>query len=192
MTINLVLASTSPFRQDLLKKLGLPFTQAAPLCDETPLPGETPAELVTRLAAEKARSCPASDTALVIGSDQVCVINGQIVGKPLTKENAIRQLQAASGQTITFYTGIALYNKATKVLDVQIEPFDVHFRQLTSAQIENYVEREQPLNCAGSFKSEGLGIALFERLEGRDPNCLIGLPLIRLIDMLNAQGINVL
>ncbi|NAW85544.1 Maf family protein [Photobacterium halotolerans] len=189
----LLLASTSPFRRSLLEKFGLPFDCASPNIDETPLPDESAEALVTRLAAAKARACRAEHPShLIIGSDQVCVINGKIVGKPHTAEQACAQLAAASGQTVTFYTGLCVYNAQTGNSDVICEPFHVHFRTLTLAEIQHYVEREQPLQCAGSFKSEGLGIALFERLEGRDPNTLIGLPLISLREMLSRQGIEIL
>ncbi|GAA5645373.1 Maf family protein [Vibrio proteolyticus] len=187
----LVLASTSPYRQQILTKLDLPFITASPDCDETPLVNEAPQALVARLAEAKARSCRLSRPSLVIGSDQVCVIDGQIVGKPHTREKAIAQLTRQSGKTITFYTGLALHNTHSGYTEVAVEPFHVHFRSLTQQQIEAYVDKEMPLNCAGSFKSEGLGIALFDRLEGRDPNTLIGLPLITLIDMLERQHVPV-
>ena len=189
----LLLASTSPFRQSLLQKLGLPFTTAKPATDETALPGEHAEQLVTRLAQAKAMACiDGHSEHLIIGSDQVCVIDGAIIGKPHTVENACRQLKAASGKTITFYTGLCLHNAKTGESEVVCEPFHVHFRQLTDTEIRHYVEREQPLNCAGSFMCEGLGIALFDRLEGRDPNTLVGLPLIALREMLAKQGISVL
>ncbi|WP_413284097.1 Maf family protein [Vibrio sp. MA40-2] len=195
---SLILASTSSYRKTILEKIGLPFTQAKPLCDESPHSNETPKQLVQRLAIEKAQSVAKnvgsnqSSHALIIGSDQVCVINGGIVGKPHTAENAIQQLSAASGKCITFYTGLALVNTLTGVTDVELDTFNVYFRTLSQQQIENYVLKESPLDCAGSFKSEGLGIALFDRLEGKDPNSLIGLPLITLIDMLEKQGVSVL
>lgn len=191
-TAKLILASTSPFRRSILEKLHLPFETAAPNCNETPIQGETPEELVKRLAIQKAISCNTTENSLIIGSDQVCVIEGKIVGKPHTKEKAIEQLMAASGQVITFYTGLALYCTESGESNVRLDTFKVHFRNLTRAQIEYYVEVEQPLNCAGSFMSEGLGIALFSQLEGRDPNSLIGLPLITLIDMLEQKGVQVL
>lgn len=187
----LLLASTSPYRKMLLEKLQLPFDCAAPEADETPLPGESAEALVLRLAAAKAQALAlAYPEHLIIGSDQVCVIDGNITGKPHTEENARAQLRQASGQAVTFYTGLALYNGRSKQLQALCEPFHVHFRALSEAEIAAYVRLEQPLNCAGSFKSEGLGIALFDRLEGRDPNALIGLPLIALLDMLRAEGIN--
>lgn len=188
----LVLASTSPFRQQLLKKIGLPFVTASPQCDETPHQGESPQALVTRLAEEKARSCTIGQASLVIGSDQVCVINGEIVGKPHTKEQAIAQLLKQSGKAITFYTGLALYNSYSNKCLIEMDTFTVHFRHLSLKMATAYVEKEQPLQCAGSFMSEGLGIALFERLEGDDPNTLVGLPLIKLIKLLESQGMNVL
>ncbi|MGR5250585.1 Maf family protein [Vibrio astriarenae] len=190
----LVLASTSPFRQSLLEKLGLPFSCVKPDCDETLLAGETPEALVARLAQEKARSCQShmQRPALIIGSDQVCVIDDKIIGKPHTRDNAIAQLTAQSGKTITFYTGLSVINTETNLAETIVEPFHVHFRSLSQTQIEHYVDKEQPFYCAGSFKSEGLGIALFDKLEGKDPNTLVGLPLITLIDLLAKQGVNTL
>ncbi len=187
----LLLASTSPYRKMLLEKLQLPFDCAAPQVDETPLPGESAEALVLRLATAKAQALAlAYPEHLIIGSDQVCVTDGSITGKPHTEVNARAQLRQASGQAVTFYTGLALYNSRSKQLQALCEPFHVHFRALSEAEIAAYVRLEQPLNCAGSFKSEGLGIALFDRLEGRDPNALIGLPLIALLEMLRAEGIN--
>ncbi|EEQ04543.1 Maf-like protein yceF 1 [Yersinia rohdei ATCC 43380] len=187
----LVLASTSSYRRALLEKLQLPFITAAPQTDETPLPAETASVLVQRLALAKATALTARyPQHLIIGSDQVCVINGKIVGKPHNQENAIKQLEQASGQCVTFYTGLALINTATNSQNCLCETFDVYFRSLNSAEIEGYLTREQPWNCAGSFKSEGLGITLFDRLSGRDPNTLVGLPLIALTQMLIEQGIN--
>ncbi|NOH25461.1 Maf family protein [Vibrio europaeus] len=188
----LVLASTSPYRKQLLNKLAIEFETASPAFDETPLENEAPIELVKRLAQGKAESCSVSQPSIIIGSDQVCVINGNIIGKPHTRDKAIEQLCAQSGQSIQFYTGLALHNTHTGLTDIKVDTFTVHFRALSKKQIENYVDKEQPFYCAGSFKSEGLGIALFERLEGKDPNTLVGLPLIDLIDMLAAQGVEVL
>lgn len=186
-----VLASTSPFRRQLLEKLGLPFITAAPEVDETPLPGENARQLVLRLASAKAQALAKQFPAhLIIGSDQVCVLEGQITGKPHNEQNAIAQLRKARGNIVSFYTGLALYNSANGNLQRECEPFDVHFRHLSDAEIAGYVRRERPFQCAGSFKSEGLGIALFERLEGRDPNTLIGLPLIALCAMLRHEGHN--
>lgn len=188
---NLVLASTSPYRRALLEKIGVPFECAAPGVDETPRAGETPRQLVLRLAQAKAQSLAERYPAhLIIGSDQVCVLDGEITGKPLTEENAYRQLMKARGNIVTFYTGLALYNSATGHLQTECEPFDVHFRHLSEQEIGDYLRKERPLNCAGSFKSEGLGITLFERLEGRDPNTLVGLPLIALCQMLRRENSN--
>ena len=191
MTPSILLASTSPFRQALLRKLGLPFITAAPEVDESPLPGESAQALVTRLAKAKAQALTETyPSHWIFGSDQVCVLDGMITGKPHTAEKARAQLRAASGKAITFYTGLALCHHASGTLLQACEPFVVHFRTLTEAEITGYVEREQPLQCAGSFKSEGLGICLFDRLEGRDPNTLVGLPLIALNAMLQQAGIN--
>ncbi|HBL8859103.1 TPA: septum formation inhibitor Maf [Enterobacter hormaechei] len=188
---NLVLASTSPYRRMLLEKLGIPFECAAPEVDETPQPGESPRHLVTRLAKEKAQSLAVRYPAhLIIGSDQVCVLGGEITGKPHTEENACQQLLRARGSIVTFYTGLALYNSASGHLQTECEPFDVHFRHLSEEEIMDYVRRERPLNCAGSFKSEELGIALFDKLDGRDPNTLVGLPLIALCQMLRREECN--
>ncbi|MEZ3498217.1 nucleoside triphosphate pyrophosphatase [Pantoea sp. KPR_PJ] len=191
MTHSILLASTSPFRQALLAKLGLPFITAAPEVDETPRANEDAETLVTRLAVAKAQALgnPYPDH-WIIGSDQVCVLNGVITGKPHTPARAFAQLRQASGNAITFYTGLALYQPRTRRLISCCEPFVVHFRDLSDKEIQTYIEKEQPLQCAGSFKSEGLGICLFERLEGRDPNTLIGLPLIALNGMLRSVGIN--
>ena len=187
----LILASTSPYRKMLLDKLGLPFESAAPNVDELALPGETPRSLVLRLAQAKAQALAARyPNHLIIGSDQVCVLDGEITGKPHTEENARLQLKKASGNVVTFYTGLALYNSANGQLQTECEPFDVHFRHLSEQEINVYIRKESPLNCAGSFKSEGLGIALFDRLEGRDPNTLVGLPLIALCKMLRREEFN--
>lgn len=188
----LVLASTSPFRQQLLNKLNIPFITAQPDCDETPLQNESPESLVQRLADQKARSCVVEKPSLIVGSDQVCVIDGQIVGKPHSQQKAIEQLISQSGKAITFYTGLALYNSHTQQSQITLDTFTVHFRHLTRSMVERYVEKELPLNCAGSFKSEGLGIALFEKLEGDDPNTLVGLPLIKLIQLLENESFPVL
>lgn len=188
----LVLASTSPFRQQILKKLQISFITAKPDCDETLISGETPQQLVMRLAETKAKSCVVEQPSLVIGSDQVCVIDGEIIGKPHTREKAIEQLSRQSGKSVTFYTGVTVWNNETQQADTRLDTFIVHFRDLTEQQIISYVEKEEPYWCAGSFKCEGLGIALFKQMEGKDPNTLIGLPLIDLIDMLDAQGMSVL
>lgn len=191
--MKLILASTSPYRRELLTRLGLDFETAAPNTDETRLPGETPKQLVRRLAEAKARAV-AKDFphALIIGSDQVAVLGDRILGKPGDHATAVQQLSAACGRRVSFLTGLCLYNSGNDRCQVDVVPYTVEFRALNAVQIDNYLKREQPYNCAGSFKSEGLGISLFRRMEGDDPNALIGLPLIRLIDMLTAEGINVL
>jgi MAF protein len=186
----LVLASTSPYRRELLGRLGLPFTSARPDADESALPGESPEALVARLAESKARSVARHHPeALVIGSDQVAVLDGEIIGKPGTPERAREQLARTSGRSVRFLTGLCLLDTASGESQVLVEPFTVHFRELDAATIARYVAAEQPYDCAGSFKSEGLGITLFARLEGDDPNSLIGLPLIRLVDLLAESGI---
>lgn len=188
---DIILASTSPWRRALLEKLGMPFECAAPTTDETPIEGESPRHLVLRLAQDKAQSLARLyPHHLIIGSDQVCILEGEITGKPHTEENARAQLRKASGNIVTFYTGLALFNSATGHLQTECEPFDVHFRHLSDQEIDDYIRKERPLQCAGSFKSEGLGITLFERLEGRDPNTLVGLPLIALCQMLRREHRN--
>ena len=187
----LVLGSTSPFRKEILNKLGMPFETAAPDIDESPLENETPEQLVLRLAEQKARAvASAYPNNLIIGSDQVAVIDGEILGKPHTHERAVEQLLNASGKTVRFHTGLCLYNSATDIAQCEAVPFDVVFRELTTSQIENYLQKEKPYNCAGSFKSEALGITLFEKLLGDDPNTLIGLPLIRLVSRLEKEDLH--
>ncbi|CAK0740371.1 m(7)GTP pyrophosphatase [Gammaproteobacteria bacterium] len=189
---HLILASTSPFRRELLVRLGLPFDCVAPELDETPLPEEAPAALVRRLSEGKARAvAPRYPHALIIGSDQVAVLDGRIIGKPDNHERAVAQLRAASGRRVEFLTGLCLLDAATGQAQVEVVSYTVIFRTLSEERIEHYLRREQPYNCAGSFRSEALGIVLFERLEGDDPNALIGLPLIRLVRMLEAFGIDV-
>jgi len=189
----LYLASTSIYRQQLLQKLTSNFTAISPHIDETAYLGETAPALVQRLAEAKAQAVAAQlATGLVIGSDQVAVFGEQILGKPHTSENAYAQLTSFSGQAITFLTGLCLINAATGHTQTVVEPFTVHFRELTHAEILAYITKEQPLDCAGSFKSEGLGISLFRKLEGDDPNSLVGLPLIRLLTLLRHEGVNLL
>lgn len=188
----LVLASTSKYRQEIMAKLSIPFITASPTCDETPLKGESPENLVKRLAKTKAESCIVDQPSLIIGSDQICVIEGEIIGKPLNRQVAIEQLGRQNGKMIQFYTGLAVHNTTSKQTHVHLDTFNVHFRELTQSQIENYIDKEMPYDCAGSFKSEGLGIALFKKLEGKDPNTLIGLPLIDLVEILEQQGMNIL
>lgn len=186
----LVLGSTSPFRRELLQRLGVAFDTAAPEVDEQRLADESAEDLVRRLAEAKARAVAARRRdALVIGSDQVAVLDDQVLGKPGSRERAIDQLRAASGRTVRFLTGLCLLNSATGHVQLEVVPFDVTFRELDDEQIARYVDHEQPLNCAGSFKSEGLGIALFARMDGGDPTALIGLPLITLVSMLAREGL---
>jgi len=189
MPANLWLASTSVYRKALLEKLTPNFQTAKPDVDETALPGETAYQLVERLAIAKAQAVAANLTeGLVIGSDQVALFGNDILGKPHTVDNAFNQLTRFSGHKVTFLTGLAVVNANSGQVEHCVEAFYVHFRQLTDQDIHTYISREQPLNCAGSFKSEGLGITLFEKLEGDDPNSLVGLPLIRLHQLLKQQG----
>lgn len=189
----LILGSSSPFRAELLAKLGLPFITASPDIDESSLAGESPEELVKRLAEQKAKAVAKRHPgALIIGSDQLAIMDGRVIGKPGNHANAYNQLQAASGKTLQFLTGLALFNSATNNMQSIIDPFHVTFRQLTDSQIDFYLHQESPYQCAGSFKSEGFGISLFSSLKGDDPNSLVGLPLIQLIDLLKVEGIDVL
>ncbi len=170
----------------------VPFDTASPDIDETALDGETPIELVERLAIAKAQEIAKSNPdALIIGSDQVALHGDEIVGKPHTHENAVKQLKAASGKKIELFTGLALINSSTGNIQSEVVPFRVHFKELSDDVIERYLRKEEPYNCAGSVRSEGLGVALFERFDGDDPNALIGLPLIRLVAMLENQGFDV-
>ena len=187
----LVLASTSPFRKAILEKLGLAFDTCSPNVDEAHLKDESPTQLVERLSILKAQAViEGNPDSLIIGSDQVAVIDEEILGKPGNHENAIKQLKNASGKRVTFLTGLCLLNASTGKYQVEVVPFHVVFRTITDSQIENYLKKEQPYNCAGSFKSEALGICLFDKLEGNDPNTLIGLPLIRLTRMLEKEGVH--
>ena len=189
----IVLGSSSPFRKALLEKLDLSFDCDSPDIDETPLKNEHPKDMVVRLAKQKADAIATRHPqSIIIASDQCATLDGKIIGKPGDHEAAVAQLTAASGRTVTFYTSLCVYNAATNQYQETVEPFYVYFRELTESQIENYLKKEEPYNCAGSFKSEGLGISLFERLEGNDPNTLIGLPLIQLIKMLEAFHIKVI
>jgi MAF protein len=189
----LVLGSTSVFRQAILEKLNLPFQTAKPNIDETANVNESPQALVERLAIEKAKAVADKfPDALIIGSDQVAVCEGEILGKPHNFENGITQLTKFSNKAVTFYTGLCVFDSATNTIKSLVEPFIVHFKALSQQEIESYLNAEQPYNCAGSFKSEGLGICLFDKLEGDDPNTLIGLPLIKLVNLLKQQGLDVL
>ncbi len=188
----IILASSSPYRRQLLSRLGLPFESANPAIDETRFPSEQAQTLVKRLSEAKAQALrSAHPEALIIGSDQVAEHQGEILCKPGSRERAIAQLTATSGQRVSFHTGISLLNAKSGMLQTEAPTYTVHFRPLTRQQIERYVDAEQPFDCAGSFKMEGLGISLFEKLEGDDPNTLIGLPLIRLVAMLAREGIAV-
>lgn len=189
-TRTLVLASTSPFRGELLQRLRIPFRTFAPEVDESRRSGEAPLTLVRRLSEAKARAAgDAFPDALIIGSDQVAVCGEDILGKPGTHDRARRQLARLAGQRVSFLTGLCLFDSAVNSLRVDMVPYHVSFRPLGEQQIERYLRAEQPYNCAGSFKSEGLGISLFERMEGEDPSALVGLPLIRLVSWLNDAGI---
>jgi len=188
----LLLASGSVYRRELLTRLQLPFTCSSPDIDESHRPGESAIELVKRLAEEKARALADSHTAhLIIGSDQVAVLGERIIGKPHTFEKAREQLLAASGASVTFLTGLALLNSQTGHCQVDCVPFTVHMRTLDATRIERYLRAEQPYDCAGSFKAEGLGVSLFQSTEGPDATSLVGLPLIRLVDMLLAEGVRI-
>ena len=190
--LGIVLASSSPYRRALLDRLGIAYESASPDIDETPLDGETAEDLTLRLAVNKARALENRYPChLIIGSDQVALLDGTPVSKPGTHASAVAQLQRCSGQRITFATALCLLNTASGALQTAVEPFHVNFRQLTDTQIEHYLHAEQPYDCAGSFKVEGLGISLFESLRGDDPNSLIGLPLIRLCQMLAKEGIEI-
>ena len=191
--MDLILASTSPYRKRLLERLQIPFDCRAPDTDETPRPGEAPDALAHRLALAKAGSVATSDpTALVIGSDQVASIDGSCIGKPDDHAAAKAQLKASSGNRVDFYTGIAVVCRETGHSDSLVVPFSVQFRELSDIEIENYLLKEQPYDCAGSFKCEGLGIALFERMIGDDPTALEGLPLIALSRLLSKAGMPVI
>ncbi|MGL5631709.1 MAG: Maf family protein [Azovibrio sp.] len=189
----IVLASTSPFRRELLSRLGLPFEVANPETDESPLPDETPENLALRLSEAKARAvADRFPGALIIGSDQVAVCEGKTYGKPGNHSRAVAQLQALRGRTVNFFTGLCLLDTRNNQSHVRGIPTLVTFRNLTDMEIEAYLKREPAYNCAGSAKSEGLGIALLSRLEGTDPNALVGLPLIALCDLFREAGVQVL
>lgn len=185
----LILASTSRYRRALLEKLALPFTCVAPAVDELALPGESAKQLAGRLARAKAQAVGVEhDQSWIIGSDQTCACDDQILGKPGTAQAAFEQLSLLSGRRVDFHTGLCLWQDADHY-QLAVETFTVEFRSLTPDQIRRYIEIEQPLDCAGSFKNEGLGICLFNGLHGRDPNTLTGLPLILLTDMLTQWGV---
>jgi len=189
----LILASSSIYRRELLTRLCIPFTVESPDVDETPLPQESPAQTALRLAQAKARKVgQRHQNALIIGCDQVAVLDGLQLGKPLIHDVAMNQLRMMQGRTVVFHSAICIYNSQTSNLQSAIVPYEVKFRQLDDTEIERYLLKEQPYHCAGSAKSEGLGIALIEHMRGDDPNALIGLPLITLINMLKQEGVNVI
>ena len=189
----LILASSSPYRRELLERLQLPFSVLSPDIEETPLAGELPEQTALRLAQAKAlKVAGMHPDALIIGCDQVATLDGLQLGKPLNHENAVRQLTLMRGRSVIFHSALCLYNAANQQMQADVVPYTVTFRDLSDAQIENYLRKEQPYQCAGSAKSEGLGIAIIAAMQGNDPNALIGLPLIRLIDMLNNQSVAII
>ncbi|MBL0351279.1 MAG: Maf family nucleotide pyrophosphatase [Candidatus Dechloromonas phosphoritropha] len=190
MSQTLILASTSPYRRELLDRLGLPFEVASPQTDESRILGESPQAMALRLAEAKAQAvASAHPDALIIGSDQVATVDGLIYGKPGSHKRAAEQLRTLSGKTVNFYTGLCLYNARTGVVEVCGVPTLVTFRDLTEEEIERYLRRESAYDCAGSARSEGLGIALLSRIAGDDPSALIGLPLIALCTLLRNHGV---
>lgn len=193
MKKTLILASSSTYRRELLQKLHIQFSSVSPHVDETTFENESPRETALRLSQDKARKVGSEyPHALIIGSDQVATLDGLQLGKPLNHQNATKQLQMMRGREVTFYNALCLFNAATGHMQSEVIPYLVRYRQLTDSQIENYLNKEQPYQCAGSAKSEGLGIALIERMLGEDPNALIGLPLIKLITMLENEGVSVI
>ena len=187
----LILASSSPYRKSLLNKLQIPFICESPDIDESKLSNETPKQLVERLSIDKAKAVAdkyIGEDYLVIGSDQVAALNENILTKPGNFDNAVTQLRLCSNKTVEFYTGLCLYSSKTQQYQSCVEPFSVVFRDLTLEEIEDYIKADKPYDCAGSFKAEELGITLFEKMIGDDPNSLIGLPLIQLTNMLKNQN----
>jgi septum formation protein len=193
LTRRIVLGSSSPYRRELLSRLKVEFDVDLPHVDETPRPAETPREIALRLALEKARAVAAKHPkAAVIGSDQVADLGGKPLGKPGTHERAVQQLRQMSGQVVVFHTAVAVVCAATGFEQVDLAPVRVAFRELGDAEIESYLRAEQPYDCAGSARSEGLGIVLLESIESDDPSALVGLPLIRTCRMLRAAGVRLL
>ena len=189
--MDIVLASSSPYRRELLSRLGIPFDTLAPGVDESPMDGEAPRTMVARLARLKARSVASlRPRALIVGSDQVAVLDNRIMGKPGSHDANVRQLRLAGGRRVRFLTGIALLNAASGEMQCEVVEYGVHFRSLDETQAEAYVRAEKPYECAGGFRAEGLGVALFQRMEGEDPSALIGLPLIALVSMLRREGVD--
>lgn len=193
MTRTLILGSTSPYRRELMQRLQTPFITVAPAIDETRLADESARDMVLRLSLEKAKAVATRHPdALIIGSDQCAVLHEQVIGKPGSHENAVKQLQNSSGKTVAFLTGLCLYDSRDGSYQLDVVPFSVDFRELTAAEIDLYLRKDQPYNCAGSFRSESLGITLFKRMHGDDPTALMGLPLIRLSQMLQQAGLDLL
>ena len=192
MTRSLVLGSSSPYRKELLSRLHLPFSVDAPDLDETPQPGETASDLVNRLACAKAlRVAERHPDALIISSDQCAELDGLLIGKPGRHEVAVEQLHALSGQTVTFVTGLCLFDSRDRSSQYRECRYRVHYKTLAEDDIQHYLELEQPYHCTASFKSEGLGVALVRGLEGEDPTALIGLPLLSLINLLQTAGVQI-
>ena len=193
MNSTLILASSSIYRRELLTRLQLPFSCVTPNVDESPLADELPQETALRLAQVKAKKVGLSHPdALIIGCDQVATLDNIQLGKPLTHDNATKQLRLMRGREVVFHSALCLYNPITLNMQAEVVPYFVTFRNLSDVQIENYLIKEQPYQCAGSAKSEGLGIAIIEKMTGEDPNALIGLPLIKLVSMLQNEGVNVI
>ncbi len=186
---SIILASSSVYRREILKKLQLDFECTSSHIDESPLPYEAAQALATRLSIAKAHAITDQyPNHLIIGSDQVAACNGELIGKPGNRENAARQLKTQSGQAVAFYSGICLLNSASGEFFTDMDCCTVHFKKLTDQQIQRYLSIDKPFDCAGSFKSEGYGITLLDRMEGEDPNALIGLPLIKLVKLLAQCG----
>lgn len=197
MQKKLILGSSSPYRKKLFSRLNLPFDCLSPNINESPKEQESARQLVQRLSIEKAlavhqeyNQTAVHQDAIIIASDQVAILNGKILGKPVTEENAINQLKSFSGQKVSFLTGLCLFNQEDESHQYEVSEYHVYFRQLTIKEIKNYIRIEQPLQCAGSFMCEGLGVSLFERMEGQDPNSLVGLPLISLCRLLREYNVN--
>lgn len=188
----LVLASSSRYRSELLARLRIPFATAAPNVDESPLLNETAQQTSARLSLSKAQAIATLyPDALIIGSDQIALLDNQQLGKPLSHSNAVKQLRAMSGKKVSFYTALTLLNTRSQTTQTEVAVNHVHYRELSDAQIESYLHAEKPYDCAGSCKTEGLGIALISRMEGDDPNALTGLPLILLVSMLLKEGVTI-
>lgn len=193
MSAPLILASSSIYRRELLARLQLPFLCLSPEIDETPLEHERPDVTALRLAQAKAKKVALQEpNALIIGCDQVAVLDGLQLGKPMNHANASKQLQTMRGREVVFHSALCLYNAKTQTMQATVVPYTVQFRKLSDTQIESYLNKEQPYHCAGSAKSEGLGIAIIEKMHGDDPNALIGLPLIALVNMLANEKVSVL